>query len=108
MSLLFEEYIVTEDIFNISITMTALVLVGCYFFFNTDNGLVKLINDHYKYNQEKLSRFLGISFWAIALSCTPTLLSAIYNKLYLNIFSIIIFVVIMGVIGICERRGKLK
>lgn len=99
---------ISEDMYEILLTMAILILAGGFFFFKTDNYIVDLLNKRYKYNQKKLSRVIAVGIWGVALSCIPVLLSEIYNKMYLNVFSVIIFAVIIGIISVCERRGKLK
>lgn len=99
---------ISEDMYEILLAMGVLILAGGFFFFKTDNHIVDLLNKHYKYNQKKLSRIIAVGIWGVALSCIPVLLSEIYNKMYLNIFSIVIFAVIIVIISVYERKGKLK
>ena len=97
----------SEKIIRIVIPIFILFIIGCYLLLNRDNAFSKAFSRD-KYDPQKVSALLGFACFGIAVSCVPSLLSVIFQKMWLNIFSVIFLISVIIMAIIYEYNGKLK
>lgn len=97
-----------EKIDSILLPIIILFIAGCYFLVERDNVLSRAYNGRKGYDPKKVSYLLGVGCLGIAASCIPSLLSVIFQKMWLNIFSIIILILVLIYAVKYESDGKLK
>lgn len=97
----------SEKIIRIVIPITALFIIGFYLLMNKDNAFSKAFSRD-KYDPQKVSALLGFACFGIAISCIPSLLSVIFQKMWLNIISVVFLILVIIIAIICESNGKLK
>lgn len=94
-------------IVRIVIDIAALCVIGFYLLINKDNIFSRALSrDVYK--PEKVSTFFAYGCFGIAFSCTPSLLSILFQKLWLNIFSVLFLLIVIVSSSVYERKGNLK
>lgn len=96
-----------EKIIHIVIPIFILFALGCYLLMNRNNVFSKAFSRD-KYDSQKVSTLLGFACFGIAISCVPSLLSVIFQKMWLNIFSVIFLVLVIIIAIIYESNDKLK
>lgn len=89
------------------IRIAALCVIGIYFLVNKDNIFSRALSRDV-YQPEKVSTFLAFGCFGIAFSCIPSLLSILFQKLWLNIFSVIFLLIVIVTSFIYESKGNLK
>ena len=55
-----------------------------------------------------VKRLKILSCFGIAISCIPSLLSVIFQKKWLNFFSVVLVLIVIIIAIIYESKGKLK
>lgn len=96
-----------EKIIHMVIQIVILLVIGCYLLMNKNNSFSKAFSRD-KYNPQKVSGLLAFACFGIAISCIPSLLSVIFQKMWLNIFSVISLLLVIIISIIYEFSGKLK
>lgn len=96
-----------EEIIRMLVPIVLLVIAGVYLLTHKDNAYSKALSQD-KYDPEKVSTFLGVGMFGIAICCIPSLLSVIFQKMWLNIFSVVFLIIFIISVTIYELKGKLK
>lgn len=97
----------SEKIIHILIPIGVLFIMGVYLLTKKDNAFSKAFSRE-KYDYRKVSTAFGLACFGIAISCVPSLLSVIFQKMWLNIFSVVFFLFVIIIAFIYEFQGKLK
>ena len=77
-----------ENIIRILVPIAILFIMGVYLLKQKDNAFSKAFSRD-KYDHKKVSTLLGLACFGIAISCIPSLLSVIFQKKWLNVFSVV-------------------
>ena len=96
-----------EKIIRILVPIAILFIMGVYLLKQKDNAFSKAFSRD-KYDHKKVSTLLGLSCFGIAISCIPSLLSVIFQKKWLNVFSVVLVLIVIIIAIIYESKGKLK
>ena len=96
-----------QKIADIVMQMAVLIIIGSYLLLNQDNAFSEAFSRD-KYDPKKVSRSLGFGLFGIAICCVPSLLSVIFEKKWLSIFTILFLLVLIIVVHVYESKGKLK
>ena len=96
-----------EKIIRILVPIAILFIMGVYLLKQKDNAFSKAFSRD-KYDHKKVSTLLGLACFGIAISCIPSLLSFIFQKKWLNVFSVVLVLIVIIIAIIYESKGKLK
>lgn len=96
-----------EKIIRMLVQIGILMIMGAYLLVKKENAFSKAFSRD-KYDPKKVSTLLGLGCFGIAISCVPSLLSVIFQKIWLNVFSVLFLLVVIITTVIYESKGKLK
>ena len=96
-----------DKIIRILVPIAILFILGIYLLSQKDNAFSKAFSRD-KYDYKKVSALLGLACFGIAVSCIPSLLSVIFQKKWLNIFSVVLVLIVIITAIIYESKGKLN
>ena len=96
-----------EKIIRRLVPIAILFIMGVYLLKQKDNAFSNAFSRD-KYDHKKVSTLLGLACFGIAISCIPSLLSVIFQKKWLNVFSVVLVLIVIIIAIIYESKGKLK
>ena len=91
---------------EIALVIAGLILIGGYFLVCRDSRLAEELSKRNKYDPEKLSVLLGAGIEGIGISCIPSLLSVVYQNLWLNVISGILLLIDFAALFLAEKNHR--